>query len=554
MHPEFTFENVVVRAPGDVKQFSKAQLPALAVALRDYLHNIPADKPGHLASSLTVVEITVALYRVLDLPADKLMFDVGHQAYAHKVLSGRGSQMDRLRKLGGPSGFLSPAESQYDLFVSGHSSTSLSAMAGLAYADRLAGIRGRRYVVVIGDGALTAGVSFEALNFIGEHQLPIAVILNDNDYSIDATVGALHTHERYHTYANSLNIHYAGAFDGNDVEEVYNVFNREIKTDTPVLIHCRTKREVLQGEKKSKSATPLFSASIEQVLREAMQSDPRIVLVTPAMLSGAGWKDLYTEFPGRVIDAGIAEQHAVTMCAGLAKAGFIPVCHIYSSFFQRAYDQYVHDIAIDHVPVIFLVDRAGLVGEDGPTHHGLFDLALLLTVPGTDLRTPTTPLRAATTLQLLLKSVDGPTVIRYPRDGSVEAKHFEHNAGSETALVYYGVQGEVVHAVWSELKDKNTVSDVVVIEEPLAETAVIPLMKYKNIVFFHDGMITGGIGSFLTAKIVAEKTDKPNILNIGIKDAFVPHGSMEELMYSLELDVKGMVSKIYPFIKDCTSK
>lgn len=533
---KFVFNGKTIDFPNDLREVSRDQLSELARELRLFVGMIPVDKPAHRTASLGVVEITVALHYWLNTPEDHLVFDVGHQAYAHKVITGRADQMNRLRQIDGPSGFLLPAESVYDMFVTGHSSTSLSAMAGVAYADRLSGVSSRRYVAVIGDGAMTAGVAMEALNFIGEQQLPVIIVLNDNSHSIDATRGALHANQTYRELASTFGLQYQGALDGHSVEDVLQVLE-QLPGDKPVLLHCKTQTPVI---KEIPQLSPhSFAFSIEQKLRAKMERDERIVLVSPAMLSGAGWRALERDFPDRVVDVGITEQHAVAFCAGLVKAGKVPVCHIYSTFFQRAVDQFIHDIAIAQLPVLFLIDRAGLVGEDGPTHHGVFDWPVLLSVPGVQVYAPATPERAGIFVDELLGQITGPTVIRYPRDGSIEPLYFEQRGGNSRALVYFGALGEWVREVLAHLSGEW---DVVCVERPGEDWP--QLHAYQRLVFFQDCPESGGPAEYMLRRLHHHSSRYPEHSVIALPDAFVPHGNMDALFERLGFDAEKVAESI----------
>ncbi|MCC5915825.1 MAG: hypothetical protein JJU02_00720 [Cryomorphaceae bacterium] len=548
MHPDFEFEGRIIRHPDDVKTVPINKLEGLARALRLYLMEIPVDKPAHLASSLSANEITVALHWVMDLPNDVLVYDVGHQSYGHKVLTGRGSQMHLLRRLGGPSGFPNPEESPFDLFISGHSSTSLSTLAGMAYADRLAGVKSRRYVSVIGDGSLTAGVAFEALNFIGEHQLPVSIILNDNNHSIDDTRGALHLNKGYEKYFSALSIGYKGLENGHNVQALVKTFSQHLSTDKPLCIHCKTLYNKPQITNSSGKKTIGFSAGIADYLESAMAENAKLVLVSPAMIGGAGWLKIQNRFPDRVIDVGIAEQHAVAMCSGLVASGYIPVCHIYSTFLQRAFDQVIHDIVLSGLPVIFLVDRAGLVGEDGPTHHGLFDLPLLLSLPKTKLFLPTTPQNAIKNLTNSISQPKEPVFIRYPRDNQLSYHHIEKLIDSDISLVYYGAQGNLVEEVEDLLSRAGVEVSISPIEEiPNAELTFLAT-KPKKIVFFNEGYVQGGVGVFLENHVADVRGYKVDWLQIGLPEVFISHGNVSELRDEFGLQTERIVEKILDFV------
>jgi 1-deoxy-D-xylulose-5-phosphate synthase len=522
--PRFEACGRVIQSPEDVHAIPEDQWSEVADSLRRFLVALKAEKPAHMASSLTATEISVALHAVYRSPYDRIAFDVGHQAYAHKVLTGRAEAMVNLRNINGPSGFLWPGESPHDLLVTGHSSTSLSVMAGLAYADKISGITDRRYAVVIGDGAMTAGVAYEALNFIGQHQLPVTIILNDNDYAIDPTMGGLHLHGGYEQLMSSMRIGYRKNINGHDVRMMVDALRTS--QGVPVMLHCYTRREWVQPAKRIKPNT--FTGAVSDVLHKHMAADADVVLVTPAMISGAGWNDLKAAYPDRVVDVGIAEQHAVAMCAGLIKAGKKPVCHLYSTFFQRAVDQFIHDVAIEGLAVTFLIDRAGLVGEDGPTHHGVFDLPILLSVPGVRVLMPTTPERVSICMDNIENHV-GINVIRYPRDSEITPEHIEHIKGSDHVLVYYGAQGATVRRVIEVLKEDGIDVDVLPIEDTLDFEMLDALKDYNNVIIFNDAHRRGGLGVWLVEEMIKRGLSPSNILNLSMGDHFISHGKIADL-------------------------
>lgn len=542
--PVFEACGQLIRSPRDLKSIPEAQWPDVADALRMFLRALDAQKPAHMASSLTATEIVVALHAVLNSPHDRITFDVGHQAYAHKVLTGRAEQMHKLRDIDGPSGFLWPAESPHDLMVTGHSSTTLSVMAGVAYADKISGISDKRYAVVIGDGAMTAGVAFEALNFIGQHQLPITILLNDNDYAIDPTMGGVHVHGGYEQLMASVRIGYRKNINGHDVHMLCDVLRTA--AGKPMMLHCQTQREWIAPVKPMSENT--FSGAVSSALLKRMASDPDVVLVTPAMISGAGWKDLKAAYPDRVVDVGIAEQHAVAMCAGLVKAGKKPICHLYSTFFQRAYDQFIHDVALERLPVTFLIDRAGLVGEDGPTHHGLFDLASILSVPHVRVFFPTTPERMSDCL-VKAEKTNGISVIRYPRDTAVNPQHVEQCKGYSTVIVYYGAQGEKVASVSRILSEKGVETDVLPFVDTADSAMINKIKEYKNIIIFNDGLQQGNVGNWILSQLLDEGHSISNVLNLSLSKDFIPHGNIDNLLLNAGADAVSWAKNIFSFLR-----
>lgn len=542
--PVFKACGQVINSPDDLKNTPERLWPEVAEALREFLLSLKVDKPMHLASSLTATEITVAVHAVLNSPQDRIAFDVGHQAYAHKVLTGRAEKMKDLRCIDGPSGFLWPEESPHDILVTGHSSTSLSVIAGMAYADMLAGKKDIRYAVVIGDGALTAGVAYEALNTIGQFQLPITIILNDNDYSIDPTMGAVHLKGGYESLMNAMHIGYRKNINGHDVPMLCEAIRS--CASVPMMLHCQTRREILSELKPAKKGT--FTYAVNNYLSDRMAEDDKVVLVTPAMISGAGWGELKQSYPRRVIDVGIAEQHAVAMCAGLVKSGMKPICHLYSSFFQRAVDQFIHDIALEGLPVTFLIDRVGLVGEDGPTHHGMFDLNILLSVPGIRVFFPTTPERTHLALDQAMNESDI-SVVRYPRDGAFEAKHIHNLSESDHVLVYYGAQGGKVEEIQRGLSEKNISLDAYAFENTAEINALIQVLtSYKNVIFFEEGYTSFGLSKWVLNIMIKRGLNLPNVLTVGYPHKIIKHGSIEEIELSYGLSSFSIIEKVTAFV------
>lgn len=545
--PAFKACGQVINSPDDLKNIPERHWPEVAEALREFLLSLKVDKPMHLASSLTATEITVAVHAVLNSPQDRIAFDVGHQAYAHKVLTGRAEKMKDLRCIDGPSGFLWPEESPHDILVTGHSSTSLSVIAGMAYADMLAGKKDIRYAVVIGDGALTAGVAYEALNTIGQFQLPVTIILNDNDYSIDPTMGAVHLKGGYESLMNAMRIGYRKNINGHDVSMLCEAIRS--CASLPMMLHCQTRREILSEPKPAKKGT--FTYAVNNYLFDRMAQDDKVVLVTPAMISGAGWGELKRSYPRRVIDVGIAEQHAVAMCAGLVKSGMKPICHLYSSFFQRAVDQFIHDIALEGLPVTFLIDRVGLVGEDGPTHHGMFDLNILLRVPGIRVFFPTTPERLSMALQQALED-KGISVIRYPRDGSRDTKHLHSLSNSDNLLVYYGAQGGKAEEISRQMTAKNIDLDVYAFEDTQdVDQFIETIISYKNVIFLEEGYAKNGISDWVLSAMIERAHKLPNVLNVGYPHKIIKHGSVEDIEHRYGLNSDSIIEKIAAFVSNC---
>ena len=372
------------------------------------------DKIAHLESSLAVAELTVALHYVLNTPEDVLIWDVGHQSYMHKALTGRMSELVNMRKPGGISGFLKRDESPYDFFGAGHASTSISALAGVCLADQIAE-RTRHRVAVIGDGSLTGGQSFEALNHLGSLGADALVIINDNEGSIDPTIGSLHSKQSYGRYVQALGWHYTFLEDGNDVRALVDALQQVLAQPGPQTLHIKTKRPDLSPPKSYKPGTT-FQWWAAETVGVILESSTDIQILSPAMFAGSGFAPLRERYADRLIDTGINEAHTVTTAAGIAAAGGRPWVHIYSTFLQRAFDQIIHDIALQQLPVVFLVDRAGLVGSDGPTHHGVFDGDFLMNIPGVTLWSPRNGHELeGMLLEAATRPLQGPLFIRYPK-------------------------------------------------------------------------------------------------------------------------------------------
>ena len=401
-----------IDSPSDLKKLTLDELPQLAQELREFIIDIVSTKEGHLGASLGVVELTIALHYVFNAPHDKLIWDVGHQAYGHKILTGRKEIFETNRQLGGISGFPKRSESEYDDFGTGHSSTAISAILGMAMASKLKGDHSKQHIAVVGDASIASGMAFEGLNHLGVTDVNALIVLNDNAIGIDPSVGAL---KKYLTNVKAgtakdenifecLNLNYSGPIDGHDLKKLVDELERLKQLDGPKLLHIITtkgkglkqaeedqvvyhapgKFDKITGErlpKSGESQPPKYQDVFGHTLVELAEKNPNIVGITPAMPSGSSLKFMMDKMPERAFDVGIAEQHAVTLAAGMATQGLVPFCNVYSTFLQRAYDQVIHDVALQKLPVIFCLDRAGLVGQDGPTHHGVFDIAFLRCIP-----------------------------------------------------------------------------------------------------------------------------------------------------------------------------
>ena len=607
-----------VHSPQDIKNLSYEQLNDLALEIRRELIATVAKRGGHLASNLGVVELTLALHRVFDTPSDKLIFDVGHQSYVHKLLTGRYNLFHTLRGFGGLSGFPKRGESEYDVFETGHASTAISAALGMARARDYLGQK-HHVVALVGDGALTGGMCYEALNDAGNAGTRLIVILNDNEMSISPNVGALSRHltdlriskgwtstkktvkrrlgripvigkpvyrmiSRIKDTVKSffvdegffaaLGFHYFGPISGHDLKSLERTLNMAKDYDEPVVIHVLTRKgygydkaeekpEAFQGtppffvetgDVRKAATLPAFGTVMAQELTAMARTDPRIVAITAAMPAGTGLSEFAKEFPDRMLDVGIAEEHAVTMAAGMATGGMKPYFAVYASFFQRGFDQMIHDVCMQRLPVTFLLDRAGLVGEDGATHHGVYDLASMLPVPGLTVLAP----RDLNELRAMVRwteRFEGPVAIRYGRQ-SVDLSETYPYDGFTMGQWELLAEGEdcVLLAVGSmvapalelrELLARHRIAAAVVncsTVKPMDE-ALLRRLSGRPLMTMEEHMLAGGFGSAVSSFCVGEELPGP-IAAFGIPDTFVQHGRREQLLKYLGLTPRQMTQRI----------
>lgn len=597
-----------INSPEDVKKLTLSQKEKLAEEIRKYIIEIVSENGGHLASNLGVVELTIALHSIFDVPKDKIVWDVGHQSYVHKIITGRREQLKSIRKLNGIAGFPKTNESECDCFNTGHSSTSISAALGMARARDLQG-KNNSVIAVIGDGALTGGMALEALNDAGYSKSKITVILNDNEMSISPNVGGLNNFlgklrsKKLYTRTNKLIkkqistipiigkttvkviqrikrsikqlvIHkmffedigftYLGPVDGHNIEKLESILTLSKQIDGPVLIHVLTKKgkgykyaeenpdkfhaiapfNIETGELKKPKGKD-YSKAFGDKLIELASKDERIVAVTASMKNGTGLKEFALKFPKRIFDVGIAEQHAITMAAGMAKEGLIPVVPIYSSFYQRAYDQVIHDVALQNLPVIMCVDRAGCVGADGETHQGLLDMAFFRLVPNLVIMAP----KSFKELEKMLKfavNLNKPVVIRYPRGGVQVPADFEGNnnielgkaevlkKGETTTIIAIGKMGARAVKMAQEIEKENANESVEIINarflKPLDKTTIQnSIKKTKNVITIEDGTEINGLGTAVKELIAENGLQNVKIKSFAYPDKFVQHGKVEEL-------------------------
>ncbi|MDR1781034.1 MAG: 1-deoxy-D-xylulose-5-phosphate synthase [Tannerella sp.] len=616
-----------IDSPADLRALPAAKLEQVCRELRQYIIDVLSVNPGHLAASLGTVELTVALHYVFDTPRDRIVWDVGHQAYGHKILTGRRDAFHTLRRFNGISGFPNPAESEYDAFIAGHASNSISAALGMAIASELKHEAERHVVAVIGDGAMTGGLAYEGLNNASTNPNNILIILNDNDMAIDQNVGGLSKYlvnittsktynwiryniyqrllklniisenrrenilrfnnslkaliNRQHNLFEGFSIRYFGPVDGHNVADLVRKLNDIKHMKGPKLLHIKTTKG--KGFKPAEeSATEwhapgkfnketgerlihvnlnepqLYQDVFGHTLVELAEHDKRVAGITPAMPTGCSMTYMMKAFPERTFDVGIAEGHAVTFAAGLAKEGMIPFCNIYSSFMQRAYDEVIHDVAIQRLHVILCLDRAGLVGEDGVTHHGLFDMACLRPVPGLTIASPLNEVDLRNLMYTAYKTDDGPFVIRYPR-GKGELVNWRNEMqmlpvgkgrklsdGDEVALLSIGPIGnEARKAIEILAKESFSVAHYdMIFLKPIDEDILHEVgAKFRHIITVENGTLTGGLGSAVS-EFMVENGYGARIKRLGVGDEFVAHGSIAELQRSCGLDAESIAAAV----------
>lgn len=577
-------------SPTDLRKLEIPQLPQVAKELRDFIIDIISKKEGHLGASLGVVELTIALHYVFNTPEDLLVWDVGHQAYGHKILTERKEKFHTNRQLGGISGFPKRSEGVYDTFGVGHSSTSISAALGMAIASQLKD-KNKHHIAVIGDASIASGMAFEGLNHAGVTDANLLVILNDNAIGIDPSVGALKNYltsvkegknPKQNNMIKSLNFDYSGPIDGHDLPKLISELERLKKVKGPKFLHViTTKGKGLQlaeedqvkyhapgkfdaktGEihPKSEENLPMkFQDVFGLTLVELAEKNPKIIGITPAMPSGSSLKFMMEKFPERAFDVGIAEQHAVTLAAGMATQGMLVFCNIYSTFLQRAYDQVIHDVALQNLPVIFCLDRAGLVGEDGATHHGVFDLAYLRCIPNMIIYAPKDEIDLRNILYTASLGLKHPIAIRYPRgrgkmeDGrwKMEESRFEKveigkghllKNGTKVAVLSTGFIGNNVSLALDKMKNSDAIAHYDFgFVKPLDTALLHEICKtFSTIITIEDGAIKGGFGSAVI-EFASENNFKNTIKTLGIPDTFVEHGTVDELQKICKIDVQSLV-------------
>lgn len=614
-----------IESPADMKRLKPEELIQLSNELRQFIIEVVSSNPGHFGASLGVVELTVALHHVYNSPHDQIIWDVGHQAYGHKILTGRRDVFHTNRKYGGISGFPNPAESEYDAFGVGHSSTSISAALGMA-AGNMYNEDDKQVVAIIGDGSLSGGMAYEALNNAGHAKKNLLVILNDNNISIDPSVGAMKeyllditTSKRYNKVKNevwnllgilnkitpnarsyaqkiengiksiilkqsnlfeSLNFRYFGPVDGHDVMHLTDILRDMKNIPGPKLLHVLTqkgkgfaKAEENQTEYHSpgkfnmhtgeiirtsfdKPQPPLYQDVFGETILELARTNKKIIGITPAMPTGSSLKIMMDALPDRTYDVGIAEQHAVTFSAGLASTGMIPFCNIYSSFMQRAYDQVIHDVAIQHLPVVFCLDRAGLVGSDGVTHHGAYDLAFFRCIPNMTIASPLNEVELRNMMYTAQLRHEGPVVIRYPRGRGVivdwkqafreleTGRGQQLEDGNDLAILTLGPIGNLATEAISMLKEEHISIahfDMRFLKPLDTQLLDKVFSRFEKIITVEDASIVGGLGSAVI-EYMNDNNYKAKILRLGIPDRFVEHGTQEELYHECGFDAAGIAA------------
>ncbi len=611
-----------IKSIQDIKKLDIHQMNLLCKEIRGFLIKTISKTGGHLASNLGIVELTLALHKVFDSPYDKIIWDVGHQSYVHKIITGRKDKFHTLRQYKGISGFPKKGESPHDIFETGHSSTSISAGLGYALARDIKEEK-NEVISVIGDGAMTGGMAFEALNHIGDLGTKHIVVLNDNEMSISENVGGLskylneiRTTQAYYRVKEDveniltkipgignmvlrtaerakdsvkyffipgmlfedLGFKYLGPVDGHNLKELMYVFNKAKNIDEPSLIHVITKKgkgyapaendpdkfhgaspfKIETGETIKKSKSPKYSNILGSFLTELAETDDKILAITAAMPSGTGLCRFKKRFPKRFFDVGIAEQHGVTLAAGMAAEGFKPFFAVYSTFLQRGYDQVLHDVCIQNLPVVFAIDRAGLVGNDGETHHGVFDLSYLTHIPNISIMAPKDRIEFEQMLKFASKYEKGPMVIRYPRGASCDLSNISNNynielglsevihEGKDIAVIAVGEMVEYAVDVMKNLNEQNI--DITLVNarfiKPLDENLILELIKEHNfIITYEDNSVIGGFGSYIN-NLLIKNSYKGEIINIGIPDKFIEHGNVDQLFKQYNMDVDSVTNMI----------
>jgi 1-deoxy-D-xylulose-5-phosphate synthase len=609
-----------IESPDDIKKLDQTELTTLSSELRHYVIETIKKTGGHLAPSLGVVELTIALHYVYNTPDDKLVWDVGHQAYGHKILTGRREQIKRIRQLGGISGFCKIYESEYDAFGAGHASTSISAAVGLAVARDLKGLKDC-VVAIIGDGALTGGLALEGLNNVCNVKGQFLVVLNDNEMSISRNVGALSqyltriiTNPKYLNIKNQVwnslallpkgtstirklgrktleslknfiapgilfeefGFRYYGPVDGHNISQMISTLQNIKDLNYPVLLHVITQKgrglAIAENDptkyhgigpieplvKKEEKVVPPFLEAFGKIACEIGEKNNKAVFITAAMCDGTGLVEYRSKFPENYFDVGIAEGHAVTFAGGLAVGGYRPVVAVYSTFLQRSFDQIIHDIALQKLPVVFVMDRAGLVGEDGPTHHGTFDLSYMSMIPNMIIAAPRNGNELRDLLFTALAQEENPFVIRYPKDSFVEfsedrepkildiGRWITLKKGTDIAILSVGIMTNVAEKAIGIVEEESISPTLIHAQfiKPIDESLLKEIAaNYNTIITIEENALTGGFGSMIN-NIVSKNRWKVNIKSLGLPDKFIEHGPRDVLLKNIGLDPEGIAAEI----------
>ncbi|MBB4034491.1 1-deoxy-D-xylulose-5-phosphate synthase [Dysgonomonas hofstadii] len=621
-----------INYPSDLKSLTMEELETLCSDLRNFIIDQLSNNPGHFGSSLGTVELTVALHYVYDTPYDRIVWDVGHQAYGHKILTGRKDKFNTNRQFGGLSGFPNPEESEYDAFIAGHASNSISAALGMAVASELKHEH-RHVVAVIGDGSMTGGLAYEALNNANSQPNDMLIILNDNDMAIDNNVGGIRDYlvkmttsptynrvrndvyqkfkrgnlisdqgknfilrfnnslksllTKQHNLFEGFNIRYFGPVDGHDLRSLIRILQNIKDMKGPKMLHVHTvkgkgfkpaevsatvwhapgKFDKETGERivvKRKDQPQLFQDVFGHTLVELAEKDERIVGITPAMPTGSSMCFMMKQFPDRAFDVGIAEAHSVTYSAGLAKEGLIPFCNVYSSFMQRAYDQVIHDVSLQKLHVVMCLDRAGIVGEDGPTHHGAFDLAYMRIIPNLIIASPFDEHYLRHLMYTAAYGNDGPFVIRYPRgqgvliDWECEMKPLEIGkgrklkSGKDLAVLTIGPIGNTARDAIATVEEQGySIAHYDMIFLKPIDTDILKEVaeNFKNVMIIENGVIKGGLGSAVLEYFAENDYQNIKVTRVGLPDEFVTHGSIKELNKLCKLDIDGLIQRMQAVLK-----
>ena len=566
--------------PIDLRKLSKNQLTQVAKELRNFIIDIVSTKEGHLGASLGVVELTIALHYVFDTPNDLLIWDVGHQAYGHKILTERRDKFHTNRQFNGISGFPKRSESIYDAFGTGHSSTSISAALGMAIASNIKGDFEKHHIAVIGDASIASGMAFEGLNHAGVSNANLLIILNDNAMGIDPSVGALKNYftnvklgkkVRKNNIIEALNFNYSGPIDGHNILAVISELERLKTIKGPKFLHIITTKG--KGLKKAEQdqvkyhapgkfdkttgeiistnndlLPPKYQDVFGETIVELAYKNEKIVGITPAMPTGSSLKLMIDKIPTRAFDVGIAEQHAVTLSAGMASQGLIPFCNIYSTFLQRAYDQIIHDVAIQNLPVIFCIDRAGIVGEDGATHHGIFDISFLRCIPNLVIFAPLNEIELRNIMYTAQLGINFPLAIRYPRGRGTITNWKQPfspieigqgtliSKGEEVAILSIGTIGNKIIKIQPNLPKNKFAHYNMRFVKPLDEKLLnVIFKKYKTIITIENGTIIGGFGTAILEFAAKNEYKNVTIKTLGFPDDFIPQGSVDELFNNFNL-------------------